>query len=79
MKISVNRKDRHITVNDKWIIGGVFLDERCPECDEKLIFFDKYDANCCIHCNEWITPNCGEKDCKYCNERPKTPLEEFYK
>ena len=74
MKIWENKREREIVFCGKWKIGGAILEVRCDICDSNLIRFDKYDANFCPICNEWLDPNCS-----YCNNRPDTPFHEFYR
>lgn len=78
MKIKELKNDRQVILNDKWIIGGIILKERCPICNNRLIYNDKYDCNFCPECNEWSTQKCQDPECCYCRTRPETPLHEFY-
>lgn len=49
--------------------------EILPSDDVILFYYYKYDADCCLSCNRWITKNCGDSECMYCANRPDTPLE----
>lgn len=62
----------------KWRLLGDFSDSKCPKCGHKTIFyFYKYETCCCISCNEWLTKTCGDPDCPFCSQRPKTPYEAY--
>lgn len=64
----------------KWNDFGTWLVAyECPECGEKpTFFFDKYDAVCCVHCDNWIDRPCSDPDCPYCANRPDTPWEALF-
>lgn len=63
----------------KWKLIGDFSGSECPECGQKSILqFYKYDARCCISCNEWLENACNDPNCPFCSQRPKTPYEAYY-
>ncbi|MDE7326969.1 MAG: hypothetical protein K2N63_11985 [Lachnospiraceae bacterium] len=63
----------------KWKLIGWHSDSICSKCGEKAIYqIDKYDAWCCASCNEWLDEVCGDPDCPYCGQRPKTPYEAYF-
>lgn len=57
---------------------GSWMTFECPICGGNLFFFDRYDADCCIDCDVWYTPDCKEPDCPYCSIRPSAPSEAVY-
>lgn len=58
---------------------GAYIKSTCPKCDgEELFFYDRYDAICCLYCDEWIDKACGSPECPYCSKRPSTPSEALY-
>ncbi len=58
---------------------GMFSLTPCPVCGKnELFFYYRYDANCCLGCNVWLSKNCGDPDCPYCSNRPDTPLEALF-
>lgn len=60
----------------KWKLMGWHSDSECSKCGRKTIFqIYRYDAWCCISCNEWLDEPCGDPDCPYCSNRPRTPYE----
>ena len=76
-----NRK-RYINFISKrrmYLKHGFFSPIPCEKCGNASIFhYDRYDAKCCLHCNEWISPRCGSPRCPYCADRPETPLEGLF-
>lgn len=58
---------------------GTMLFSVCPNCNGNNIFYyDRFDAICCIFCNEWLEKACGDPSCPYCSKRPATPSEAFF-
>lgn len=58
---------------------GMFALTPCPVCGKnELFFYDRYDADCCLSCNVWLSKNCGNPKCPYCSNRPETPLEALF-
>lgn len=45
----------------------------CPNCGDKKIRNEDYDAYFCSQCDIWLENTCGDPDCGYCTERPETP------
>lgn len=73
------RYRRYIRNMRKWNAFGTWLNYECPECDKKLtFFFDRYDAVCCVYCDNWIDESCGEPDCPFCANRLDTPSEALF-
>lgn len=63
----------------KWKLIGDFSNSKCPKCgQESILHFYKYDAWCCISCNEWLENICDDPNCPLCYGRPKTPYEAYY-
>ncbi|HEX9060390.1 MAG TPA: hypothetical protein VF941_09440 [Clostridia bacterium] len=79
MKVWGNKNNGEVVLSGKWKFGGRLLDEKCEVCGYTIVYFDKYDAEFCPNCNEWLASNCGDPNCSYCSKRPGTPFEEFYK
>ena len=59
---------------------GMKMFSECPECgrNESFMFF-RFDAKCCLFCDQWISQKCSDPDCPYCAERPDTPSEAFFR
>ena len=56
-------------------LGGM-----CPICGQTdLYLYNRYDADFCYSCNEWISPSCNDPKCPYCSERPDTPAEALFR
>lgn len=64
----------------KWkLIGWHFPEAVCENCGQKTIYhIYRYDAKCCVSCNEWLEEACSDPDCPFCSGRPKTPYEAWY-
>lgn len=63
----------------KWNLIGWYSDAKCPICGKKTTLqIDKYDAWCCISCNEWLEDTCTDSNCSFCAKRPWTPYEAYY-
>lgn len=56
-------------------IGTIY--GKCKICGNPLLYYYKYDADCCITCNEWLSENCGDSNCPYCSIRPETPAKAY--
>lgn len=53
---------------------GTWIKSTCPECGtERLFYYYRYDAECCITCDIWQNKPCSDPDCAYCSMRPETP------
>lgn len=74
MNISEDRDNRKVIIDGN-CIDGVILDMRCNECNNYLIYYDKYDCEFCPNCNEWISETCADINCDYCTNRLVKPLE----
>lgn len=63
----------------RWNAYGSWLNDVCPDCDKKQVFFFyRYDAVCCVYCDSWIDKPCGDPDCPFCANRPDTPSEALF-
>ena len=63
----------------KWGLIGFHTGSVCSKCGQKTKYlFYKYDAVCCISCNEWLEEACSDPDCPFCSSRPETPYEAYY-
>lgn len=63
----------------KWKLIGWHSDSVCPKCGQKAIYqIYKYDALCCVSCNEWLEKACSDPDCPFCSRRPQTPYEAYF-
>lgn len=71
---------KHLRIQKrKWDRFGSWLGGKCPQCgEEKLFFYDKYDAICCVNCNVWFSKKCDVQHCPFCSSRPETPFEAFF-
>ncbi len=47
--------------------------ERCIHCNNKRNYSDKYDAYYCKKCDYWLEKICCDKNCDFCENRPKYP------
>lgn len=63
----------------KWDRIGWHSDSICPKCGQESVYqIYKYDAWCCISCNEWLEAPCGDPACPFCSKRPLTPQEVYF-
>ena len=63
----------------KWKQIGWHSESVCARCGQKSIYLiEKYDALCCISCNEWLEKTCSDPDCPFCSGRPETPHEAYF-
>lgn len=63
----------------KWNFIGSYSEAECPICGKNTTLqIYKYDALCCISCNEWLEDACTDPDCPFCAKRPLTPYEAYY-
>lgn len=74
MKLTENKVKAEVTINREVIKG--FIDEKnCSACQIAIVYYEYYDALFCPNCNEWLEPNCEDKDCPHhCDLRPPAPL-----
>ena len=56
-----------------WMQAGNLIPGRCETCGENLLYFFKYDANCCPRCDEWTDKKCGDLKCGFCAIKPEYP------
>ena len=63
----------------EWNAFGSWLNSECQLCGERLFFYDKYDAVCCIACDVWFNKTCGNPKCPFCSARPDGPSEALYR
>lgn len=45
----------------------------CKKCNQKTLYNEKYDADYCDKCDEWIDKECNDLMCSYCISRPSKP------
>ena len=57
----------------KWKPHILHAKTKCSDCNGKILYFCRYDADFCPQCDKWITKNCGDPNCPYCMDRPETP------
>ena len=63
----------------KWKTIGWPSESVCSKCGQKTIYhIYRYDAWCCISCNEWLDEICSDPNCPFCSRRPETPYEAYY-
>lgn len=63
----------------KWDLIGWHFEAVCDKCGQKTIYqIYKYDAVCCISCNEWLEEACSDPNCPFCSGRPETPYEAYF-
>lgn len=65
---------RRRKMEDTGIFGGMV----CPECGKDSFYFYRFDANCCLGCNIWLSEKCSDSNCRYCSHRPESPLEALF-
>lgn len=41
-----------------------------------ISYDERYDADYCPKCNEWLEKQCSDSDCFYCRSRPERPTKE---
>lgn len=56
------------------ICGHIDQEQSCSTCKNNLIYYDDFDAFFCAACNCWSESTCSEPSCRYCPNRPETPL-----
>ena len=62
----------------KWKLIGFHSGRECSNCGQKTVYqIYKYDAWCCISCNEWLDATCEDPKCPFCSKRPVTPYEAY--
>lgn len=58
---------------------GTMLFSVCKNCNgNNTFYYDRFDAICCLFCDEWLEEACGDPSCLYCSKRPATPSEAFF-
>ena len=57
----------------KQLLHGSITNYKCTECNAQLLYFDRYDAHCCMQCNCWSDSKCSDNNCDFCANRPETP------
>lgn len=70
--IEYNNSEKAIIDNLK--IDGFVTGKKCSKCNNKLIYYKKYDSHFCANCNEWTEKSCGDPNCEFCANRPNRPL-----
>ena len=62
----------------KWKLIGWHSESVCAKCGEQAVYhIYKYDAWCCVSCNEWFDKACSDPNCPFCSKRPETPYEAY--
>lgn len=69
----IKEKENKIEVNN-YEFEGFIDDQRCNECNQIQMYYDKYDAYFCPNCNLWKEKSCNDPECEYCRNRPSKPL-----
>ena len=72
MKIS--EEYGRVKIDDLEFYGQIEEEKFCSKCKFNLVYYDDFDAWFCPKCNYWIQSKCSDPDCKYCANRPETPL-----
>lgn len=72
--VTANASEGIVTINGQAMEGQVW-ETGCQTCGTLLVYHEKYDALFCPDCNQWIDACCRDHTCRYCGNRPKTPLE----
>lgn len=58
---------------------GTMLSDVCPECGKSdTFYYDRFDAVCCLFCDEWLEKACSDPLCTYCSKRPDKPSEALF-
>ncbi|WP_200804873.1 hypothetical protein [Anaerosalibacter sp. Marseille-P3206] len=52
MKIIESNNSEEVII-DNLKIDGFVTDKKCSKCNNKLIYYKKYDSYFCANCNEW--------------------------
>jgi hypothetical protein len=47
---------------------------KCVKCNTENEYSWEYDSYFCPKCNVWTESKCKDKDCKFCLDRPETPM-----
>lgn len=63
-----------VKIGDFEFYGQIKQDKFCTTCEVNLVYYDDFDAWFCPKCNDWIESTCSDPNCKYCPNRPVTPL-----
>ena len=58
--------------------AGSFGAAVCPECGGGIFYYYRFDADCCLGCNIWLSKKCADPNCMYCSRRPESPLEALF-
>jgi len=51
---------------------GIYFD-KCHKCGNEALYNDRYDSDCCVVCNIWLTKLCDCEGCFHCESRPNVP------
>ena len=74
MEIIEDLENGTVAINGELIMGFIYYDDHCVQCHNDLIYYERYDAIFCAHCNTWKEKKCDSPTCNYCADRPKKPL-----
>ena len=69
----MNKKKKNAIFYRKWKNYASISGGKCDECDTNQLYYFKYDADFCPQCNKWISKDCGDPNCYFCDGRPETP------
>lgn len=77
----MNKSERHKRdylrrrkMEDTGCPGGMV----CSICGNSSFYFYRFDADCCLGCNIWLSEKCSDPGCTYCSQRPESPLEALF-
>lgn len=59
---------------DDFEFYGEIKHDKCSKCNYNLVYYDDFDSYFCPNCNSWTESKCSDPTCKYCSNRPETPL-----
>ncbi|MEY2373482.1 MULTISPECIES: hypothetical protein [Lysinibacillus] len=59
---------------DDFEFYGEIKQDKCSKCNYNLVYYDDFDSYFCPNCNSWTESKCSDPTCKYCSNRPETPL-----
>lgn len=66
-----------------WSSVGIKIGKRldgCRRCgNHDIMYSSEYDALFCQSCNRWLESKCNDKYCRYCSDRPSTPIDALHR
>ena len=72
--MKIKEVDGKVIIDDFEIYGQIEQEKYCSKCDFHLIYYDDFDTYFCPECNSWMESACSDSTCRYCSNRPETPL-----